>query len=44
MVCVCFCVCGETTKNKASPKKGELDLELIACLGLAIGNTIGKTG
>jgi hypothetical protein len=32
MVCVCFCVCKVTMKNKAGPKKGECDLELIACL------------
>jgi hypothetical protein len=23
MVCVCFCLCGETTKNKVGPKNYE---------------------
>jgi hypothetical protein len=43
-LCAFFCVCGETTKNKVGPKKGECNLDLIACLGLAIGKTIGETG
>jgi hypothetical protein len=29
-LCVCFCVCGETTKNKVGPREGDGILELIA--------------
>jgi hypothetical protein len=29
-VCVFVCVCGEATKNKVGPKKGDGLLELIA--------------
>jgi hypothetical protein len=39
-LCVCFFVCGETTKNKVGPKKGECDLVFKAHLGLAIGRVM----
>ncbi len=35
-LCVSFCVCGKTTKNKVGPKKSQWVLELITCQGLAI--------
>ena len=35
-LCVSFCVCGETTKNKVKPKKCQCFLELLSCEGLAI--------
>jgi hypothetical protein len=28
-LCVCFCVCGEATKNKVGPKRSQCVLELI---------------
>jgi hypothetical protein len=32
-LCVCFCVCGGTTKNKVGPKKSQCILELISLSG-----------
>jgi hypothetical protein len=38
-LCVSVCVCGETKKNKAGPKKSDEILELIDRVRLAIANT-----
>ncbi len=35
-LCVCLCVCGETTKNKVGPPKSQGFLELIDHMRLAI--------
>ncbi len=38
-LCVSFCLCEETIKNKLGPKKGDDTLELIDCARLAVTNT-----
>jgi hypothetical protein len=38
-LCVSFCLCGETTKNKLGPKNNDEILELIDNARLAIAKT-----
>jgi hypothetical protein len=42
MVCVCFCVCGETTKYKVLSLKNVNAPWSIARLGLAIGIPLAR--
>jgi hypothetical protein len=42
--CLCRSIAERREKNKVGPKKCVCALELIARLGLAIGNPFGKMG